>query len=978
MRILPILLVSLIAYSDTAHGKLSGQAKIDSLLGQLAKASSDTARINILNSASFSYGVVDPDKGIALARQSLQLNSELQWPKGLANAYNSLYTNYFNRAANDSALYYAERSMKINEEIGNARGVAVNLGNIANIYESQSNFAKALDYQFRSLKQREEIADKGLLATCLMNIGNIYMEIGDLAKQMEYHAAALKLALEMHDKELLTQCYVNLGNGYYTQKDMKNALYYFELALKAAEEMGVRLQEQKVIGNIGSVQQAMGNHPLALQYAFRSLKMCEETGDIEGVAYEIADIGNSYLALAMGRNNGPLPDSLAAQSKNNFLKKAINYLGLGSAKAKEMNNLMLNYQVLYSLSEAYEALGDHSAALRAHREYAKLKDSVFSIDNKIKFANLETERQADLKEKQIELNRLTQKQRDRQQLFLLGGIALLATVTVVVIRANNKQKRANLQLAQEKETSEQLRHNLELTLEQKNVLVDEIAAAAEMKSKFLANISHELRTPVTLLTGMLELARNEATANNKEKLTIAYNNGVRLQHMVDELLDLSKLERPEATFDQAQYEALPLIAKIADGYRLLAERAQLLFRFENNGLGHQYFTMDPEALEKIISNLIYNAIKFTQPGGSIRIVTSLGSNDVIQISIADTGTGISEKDLPHIFERFYQGATAEAKAKGAGIGLSLVKEYTAALGGQVSVTSEQGKGTTFTLSFPATDLKIPDDTLHGDWEEVQLTRNWEQFDGTPVVLIVEDNAEMRFYLRTILKEKVTVEEAPNGKAALEWLADHDADLIITDMMMPEMDGRSFITAIKASEKLRYTPIITVSALAGQENQLSVLRLGVDDYIIKPFNPLELQVRVFNLLNNRQERKQFIAGQEEPVEDIQEDSAHAEEFRKRINDFVLSHAKNFNITVYDIAYEMSMSERQLYRLTKSLTGCTPAQLIKEIRLQKAHELLLSGTIHKVESVARAVGFDNVSYFSRQFFERFGRKPSDYLH
>jgi YesN/AraC family two-component response regulator len=241
---------------------------------------------------------------------------------------------------------------------------------------------------------------------------------------------------------------------------------------------------------------------------------------------------------------------------------------------------------------------------------------------------------------------------------------------------------------------------------------------------------------------------------------------------------------------------------------------------------------------------------------------------------------------------------------------------------------------------------------------------------------VEDNAEMRYYLREVLAGKVDLAEACNGREALDWLKEKTADLVITDLMMPVMDGEELITHLKSADAYKKIPVIMLTALADTKNQLNMLRLGIDDYIVKPFSAPELRVRVYNLLHNLEERRRFDAAPVDP-DDIPIESPEAQMFRERIIAFVLKRIRNSGVSVYDLAFELGMSERQLYRLAKTLTGCTPAQLVKEVRLQKAYELLLGGTIQKVADLTKQVGFEDIDYFARQFYDRFGKRPTDFL-
>ena len=538
-----------------------------------------------------------------------------------------------------------------------------------------------------------------------------------------------------------------------------------------------------------------------------------------------------------------------------------------------------------------------------------------------------------------------------------------------------KLEAANILVAEEKEKADALAVNLQESLILKEALAAQLSHAADMKTRFLANISHELRTPVTLLAGMMELM-NERAGTKDRQLQVAYNNSLKLQYMVEEILDLSRMETSEAKMHAESREIAPLLTRMVYAFETFIVKEQLSLSFSERNTKGVYVSVDEHMLEKVVNNLVYNAIKFNEPGGWIKTNTFVSDDGKEFIFlIANSGTGIKAEDLPHVFERFYQGDTRTPKAEGVGIGLSLVQEFTLLMGGTVEVTSSRELGTAFTLRFPVVSQRaLRPVTISIDTELPEKV--WEEFTSKQTVLIVEDNAEMRYYLREVLADKVNLAEASNGREALDWLQEKKADLVITDLMMPVMDGEELITHLKNAAMFKKIPVIMLTALADTKNQLNMLRLGIDDYIVKPFNAPELRVRVYNLLHNLEERRRFDAT---PVEqdDIPLESAEAETFRERVTGFVLKRISNMNVSVYDLAYELGMSERQLYRLAKSLTGCSPAHLVKEVRLQKAYELLLGSTISKLSDVTRQVGFEDPNYFARQFYERFGKRATDFL-
>ncbi|MES2702918.1 MAG: ATP-binding protein [Bacteroidota bacterium] len=958
----------------SVFGRRVSKAKVDSLISALPSVKNDSARALLLADICYKYADIDPARAIEYGREGLPLAEKLKWKDAEGKILSAIAVGHQNKGDYDSGLIYSLQSLRIYEVLGNRRNIAVNFGIIANGYQAKGQLNKSLEYHFKSLKIVEEINDKDLRGSELMSVGNIYFQAKDLEKALQYHKSALALAIESQDTVSVARCYLNIGNVYYEKTEYARALEYFFNSLQINDRMRIASSTQLVSGNIASTYIAMHNYPKALEYAVRAHDLSKQLQDAEGDAYGLADIGKIYLGIARSGNKAALPDSVARMDNASLLAKAANYTKLAIERNKDVGDRLFENDCLLSLSDIYRQMGDYKNALGYYEAHTRLKDTLFSRDNKVNMAEQETKREAELKEKQIAINRLEKADGQRKIFSLAAGVGCLLLVTIVVVRTNNKQKLANRHLAEEKETSDKLRVNLEESLEQKSALMEQLSVAADMKSRFIANISHELRTPVTLLTGMLELMREKETTVDVAKMEVAYNNSRRLQYMVNEILDLSKLDKYEDTLKKEVKEVVPTVKRMVNAFAPYIEQQHLTLRYNDNGIHGFYVSTDEEKLEKIINNLVYNAVKFNKDGGYIDVSLSLTpSNRHINITIADSGIGINEKDLPYIFERYYQGDSKALKAQGSGIGLSLVKEFTELLNGTVMVASTPDTGTTFTLQFPVFEKS---QTAEIDTVAELPEERWEDFEKVNHVLIVEDNSEMRYYLQEILGGRVKLSEAENGKKALAWLQNNQPDLIITDIMMPEMNGREFIAALKESEKYKTIPVITLSALADIDNQLTTLRLGIDDYIVKPFNARELRIRIYNLLKNLQERRLFGQQPAEP-DDIPADSKQAGEFRSKVTEYVVSRMKNFDVTVFDLAYQFSLSERQLYRLAKSLTGCTPAQLIKEVRLQKAYELLLSGNMHKVETVAKEVGYDHVTHFTRQFFERFGKKPAEFL-
>ncbi len=638
-----------------------------------------------------------------------------------------------------------------------------------------------------------------------------------------------------------------------------------------------------------------------------------------------------------------------------------------------------NRELLFTMADIYMGMGDHANSMLYHQKEHAFTDSIIAhlvYDNQA-----EAETRFKLTEKNAELRKLIDEKElqrirvQKQQLIssvlaigLVLGVGIIAAGVVVYRRIREKNR--------------VLEHQKQVLSEQKETIdkqVKELAAAAATKSRFLANISHELRTPATLITGMIELIKNDRVQGqqqDKERLELAFNNGLKLQRMIEEILDLSRLDNQMQSIVLQSQEIASLLRRYVFTFESLFRKEEILLEYNSTIPAGTFIKMEENLMEKIINNLVINSIKFNKKGGTVRVEAGLDQDGrSVVISVTDTGIGIDGQDLEKIFERFYQGSSPVAtKAKGAGLGLALVKEFTLLMSGTIDVMSELGAGTTFTLTFPVTE-KVPQTEVQQE-AAFHNTLDWGAFPERQTLLLIDDSADIRYYVRELFGDTINIIEAENGRDALSKLGELPVDIILTDYMMPEMDGKELVTELKNSQLYSSIPVVMLTALADTENSMDMMRLGVDEYIVKPFKAPELITRIYNLLVNNAERRKFLAVPAEAAEP-EVDNAAADELRAKIRAVVLDKISKVDLSIAEVAETLGMSERQLFRHAKSLTGCTPAQLVKEIRLLKAYDLLVTGQVQKLDDLTHRVGYEHLSYFSKQFFERFGRRPTEFM-
>jgi signal transduction histidine kinase/ligand-binding sensor domain-containing protein/DNA-binding response OmpR family regulator len=518
----------------------------------------------------------------------------------------------------------------------------------------------------------------------------------------------------------------------------------------------------------------------------------------------------------------------------------------------------------------------------------------------------------------------------------------------------------------------------------------------KLKSYFFANISHEFRTPLTLiLSPVRDLYAGKFKGDVKKQYQIVIRNAERLLRLINQLLDLSKLGTGKMKLQASEINIVQFLKPIFAAFDSYAQTKQVVFDFEYPEKPLMVY-FDPDKFEKIITNLLSNAFKFTTEGKITLSVRAVDDN--VEIAVADTGTGIPEEYFNSIFDHFYQVVNHSTNLEGSGIGLSLTKELVELHKGKILVQSKEGMGTTFTVLLPLgkDHLKeedighqeirpfVKDETIarldqlrphalntHGDGFE-------KRTQALPLVLIVEDNSDMRFYMKQSLESGYQIMMSENGRDGLQKALANIPDLIISDVMMPAMDGMEFCRLVKSNINTSHIPVILLTAKADLQSKISGLETGADEYLSKPFHSQELKVRVKNLIRSRAELRERFSSNKKLILEPGELSVTSldEKFLASALAIIEKNISDAEFRVETLAKELNMEHMALYRKIKALTGQTAVEFIRTIRLKRAAQLLIQQQL-TVAEITYDVGFNDLQYFRTCFKKQFGVSPSEYV-
>lgn len=825
-----------------------------------------------------------------------------------------------------------------------------------------SRYDEALRLHIRGLDMARAVGDSSEWIQALNNIATDYRRMGMLDVAQSYHYQALSLCDESADttyqmRKNRVKALNGLGNIYLSIYSYDDADSVFRQALEGEHQLGSATGQAINYANLGSIYSARGDDEKALDYYRQSMYYNKQDSNLLGMALCHLYFGNIYekrqqYSLALreyeqsDRMMTDLKDLWHALEPRLALAsvyyhthedaKAQALLDRADATARQINSWEHIVEVHRLYFQLMQRQGRYREALDHHLIATAYQDSILDNEKLDRIHNIGINIERTRQQEMVDMaqNELQTEKRIRQQSAWLFGLTVILLLAVISALLYVQRMR---------------HHSMEMMRE-----------ASRLREDFFTNITHEFRTPLTVILGLSRKIREntEVPQSVSDKASTIERQGNRLLTLVTQLLDISKVKSVIGEPNWQHGNICAQVAMLLETYIDYAANRGVTLKYHYD----QAIEMDfvPDYVNKVMSNLVSNALKFTPNGGTIS-VNLYQRGDRLHIDVSDTGHGISSDKLAHIFEPFYTtGETGEAK--GTGIGLALTQEIISHLDGTITAESQVGKGTTFHIVMPIQNRSADPVT------ETEIGNS-----GKPIIVVAEDNADVADLLCTQLEPFYEVVAARDGVEALKRAGEIIPDLVITDVMMPNMDGMALARAIRANDLTAHIPIIMVTARVTEQDRIEGLKAGADAYLVKPFNTEELLTRVAKLLEQRimlRDKYAQTITQAPVTDDTIEDH-----FLARVEQVIVAHInKGEDITVTMVADDLNITARQLHRKVTGLINQSPAALIRITRINCAKTIMAAKPEMPLKSVALACGFTDYSHFAKVFRTVTGVSPT----
>jgi len=814
---------------------------------------------------------------------------------------------------------------------------------LSNTAYFRSEYDKSIAFDQKSLTYNAN--DPLRKAKSFANIGSTHDILGNHDRSIEYYLKGLEQAKLAEDERMIALIRMEIGLLKSNMELYDEAKTYYELAMEHFETVNDQAMKAHLNHNLGKLYIELKDFDLAVQKLKTALDIINEVPSPWSKGHFTYQLGLAYFE----KKDYPQAERYYLEAKSIF---------------DETKDANMQAWVLSRLSDLYAASEDYKQAFSYLQSVKAMDDSTFIANKEKNIAELEEKYQNEQKQQEIDLlsaeNQIAElelKEQANLRNYLIAAAFLLVILIGLLYNRYQLKARANAKLKE----------------------LDSI------KTNFFTNISHEFRTPLTLILSPLQrLLNQDINHETKEELKVIHRNATVLTELTNQLLDLSKLEAGKLSLMVSEGNFKTFMKVLSASFESLAVAQKVEFITDIEAAPEvAYF--DEDKVQKILNNLLSNAFKFTSNEGKV-ILRVVQEQSEVSITITDTGKGISPAEQALIFQRFYQNQSGSSGAAGTGVGLTLSKELALLHKGDITVKSEPEKGASFTFRFPFNQSAYAQHQIVSSDESISQSASSvkpfipidepdEPSSTDKIILIVEDNPDLRNHMRSLLKEDYVVKESVNGKEGIADALEIVPDIIISDLMMPEVDGVELCDSLKTNEKTSHIPIILLTAKADRDTKLEGLKTGADDFLTKPFDNEELTVRIQNLITQRETlQEKFMQTLALGPAKIAVDSPD-ELFIKKALQQVEDHLSDSTFTVELFQTEMGMSRMQLHRKLKALTNFSASEFIRDIRLQRAADLLGNNGLNVTE-VAYSCGFNSGTYFTQCFTEKYGITPSKY--
>ena len=938
------IIASILILMINSLTSLNGQTdRVTHLKEVISNLTSSPEKVDSILALSHVLRNTSRAESLRLAQRASSLSEKIDYQRGYERAVGRLGLLYYNNGRYDSAGILINTHINLLKQSADSAQLANDLSLLGAIQANLNNedrgfelLTQALGISTRHGHHRTALYTYNRLANILVT--------KDLSAAISYLNEAYEFAISQDMLQEATKLAVNLS---ILEDDPEVKLGYLDKALKSAKELNLIDAQATAYSSKAGIYDLQGDYKSSINAYRQAIRLFNSIGDSIKMAETKCYLGLVYI-------------------NDRQFEIAEEHLKSGLEVAFRNENKWMHQSVLYGLAQAYAGQNNYRLAHDSLEQSYLLVQEYYRqlLDDRLQELN----KKFDTSNKEKEIARqelLLEQEKNKRSRQLLLGLSIFSLALIIggliFIRQRKKRRETN--------------HKLQL----REVEAASLKELDEMKSRWFENISHDIRTPLTLISAPIsDVLKTTKSTNTSQLLTIAKRNAEQLLQLTDEMLELARLENNIVPIRLSKVHAVNEIRKIIHAFDSFAEQKGIALTSKTDIVPNQYIEVDLDKYEKICNNLIKNAINYSPQNTTVHVDVKLDLDQLIT-NIIDEGPGISKEEMPHLFDKYFRAGHEQSQmVVGSGLGLSIVKELVDLLNGQISVKNNIGQGCTFSVQFPVQVLAAASPLKNAPTiEESHVTNTsvTSSMIGEQHILIVEDHDEMRSYLAMTLGNNYQVHTAENPEIALQMLSQNTIQLILSDIMMPGMDGFEFKKRVNVNEEFKDIPFIFLSARVLDEDKLKGLRLGVDDYITKPFLTDELKVRIHNILSRQIERES--ARQELLVETDNKIKLELPTIAERAAEIVQQNLADVQFGVDQLAEALSYSSRQLSRILKSQTGMTSVQFILELRLLQARALLLSKKFYSVKEVQFEVGIQSQSYFSRKYTERFGRPPSDAL-